>query len=242
MKKKEIKSVFAIFGTFIISLTLSNSYINEIQTTHNFYNIGNINQKFNEGHYLNWKNETEKNEGNIIDSKVSIYLNPSVQTWNLYTNNLGTEAEYMHKIATEMHQILLKFDFIEVEGNFNEKGLSLENSIKESNSKKRDIHLALHSNAGGGFGSEIYTIKNEKFASYMLEGFTSQSKFYSRGVKNGKHLYEVKSIKATEVALFEILFHDNLKEATYIVNNYKYIAQNLSNSIVNYVLENYIKK
>ena len=34
---------------------------------------------------------------------VSIYLNPSVQTWNSYANQLGTEAEHMNKIAELMY-------------------------------------------------------------------------------------------------------------------------------------------
>ena len=41
-----------------------------------------------------------------MEEKIAIYLNPSVQTANLYAANLGTEAQHMNKIATEMQLIL----------------------------------------------------------------------------------------------------------------------------------------
>jgi len=180
--------------------------------------------------------EEEKIE---ISKTISIYINPSVQTWNLYANNLGNEAQHMQIIATEMYNILSKYSFLDVEGNLEIKGMSLENSIKDSNSKKRDIHLALHSNAGGGSGSEIYTKNNYDFATSLYNEFVKDLPFPRRGVKNGNHLYEVKSINASNVALIEILFHDNLTEASYIINNHLNIAKSLSESLLKYILENY---
>lgn len=174
-----------------------------------------------------------------LSNKVSVYLNPSVQTWNLYANDLGNEAEHMLKIAREMFNILSDYTFLDVEGNLNEKGLSLDNSIKESNSKKRDIHLAFHSNAGGGEGCEVFTKGDYKFANDLCDGFVNDFNLVKRGVKNGNHLHEVKSINATNVALIEILFHDNVKEATFIANNHYEIAKSLSNALIKYVLINY---
>ncbi len=169
--------------------------------------------------------------------KVCIYLNPSVQTWNQYADDLGSEAYHMQEIAKIMHTKLNKYHYIDVKSNNGE--LSLSNSIKESNKLNPDIHLALHSNAGGGSGSEIYTKNDQTFASHLLTNLVSETPFPSRGVKNGNHLYEVSSIKATDVALIEILFHDNYKEAHYIANNHYWIATNLVDSIVSYIDERY---
>lgn len=192
------------------------------------------------GGNLNYPNYGFSNtESSKIDRVVSIYINPSVQTWNLYAGNLGNEAEHMQIIATEMYYILSSYSFLDVDGNFEKKGMSLVKSVEDSNSKHRDIHIALHSNAGGGNGSEIYTKNNYEFAKTVYNDFMKEIPFYSRGVKDGNHLYEVKNINATNVALIEFLFHDNLKEATYIVNNHYHIAYSLSMALINYILITY---
>lgn len=167
--------------------------------------------------------------------KVHIYLNPSVQTWNHYVDELGTEAEHMNKIANLMYHELSQYRYIEIEGNFNQNGLSLSKSVQESNSKHRDIHFALHSNAGGGSGTEIYTKNQDPFATEIYQEFIKDIPFTGRGVKNGQHLYEVNSIKADHVALIEILFHDNVEEATYLVTHHEEIAKKLSNAILRYI-------
>ncbi len=169
--------------------------------------------------------------------RVSIYLNPSVQTWNPYIDNLGNEAQHMNAIAEIMFAKLQKYHYIDVSANLN--NLSLSNSVKESNAILPDIHFALHSNAGGGSGSEIYTKNDHSFATHVLNNFVSESPFPSRGVKNGNHLYEVQSSKARHVALIEILFHDNKEEASYIANNHEKIASNLVASIISYIDDYY---
>ncbi len=168
---------------------------------------------------------------------VKVYLNPSVQTWNSYVNNLGTEAEHMNNIANYMIQELKDYDFIELKANTNY--LSLNESVKESNTFKADIHFALHSNAGGGQGLEILTINSKKFSQTMYDGFFELGDFKPRGIKSGANIYEIKNSKAQDVALIELLFHDNINEANFIVNNEKRIAKNLTKSLINYVTENY---
>ena len=131
--------------------------------------------------------------------KISIYLNPSVQTKNMYINNLGSEAENMRDIAEH-------------------------------------IHFALHSNAGGGQGTEIYTKgSNKTFATTMYESFLELGNFKRRGVKDGTHLYEIKNVKADHVALIEFAFHDNLKEAKFIIENKALIANQMAKSILKYI-------
>lgn len=170
--------------------------------------------------------------------KVKVYLNPSVQVNNLYVNNLGTEAGNMNDICQYMVEKLKNVEFISLK--YNLRYLSLANSIKESNDFNADIHLALHSNAGGGQGSEIYTSNDTHFATYIYEKYTSQiGNFKKRGVKINNTFYEIKNIKAKNRALIELLFHDNVNEATFIVNNKKKIAKILSNAIITYIQEFY---
>lgn len=168
--------------------------------------------------------------------KLSIYLNPSVQTKNMYINNLGSEAENMRDIAELMYKELKLVSYIDIEANIAKNGLSLYQSVNQSNSRKRHIHFALHSNAGGGQGTEIYTKgSNKTFATTMYESFLELGNFKRRGVKDGTHLYEIKNVKADHVALIEFAFHDNLKEAKFIVENKALIANQMAKSILKYI-------
>lgn len=172
----------------------------------------------------------------ISREKISIYLNPSVQTKNMYINNLGSEAENMRDIAELMYKELKLASYIDIEANIAKNGLSLSQSVNQSNSRKRHIHFALHSNAGGGQGTEIYTKgSNKTFATTMYESFLELGNFKRRGVKDGTHLYEIKNVKADHVALIEFAFHDNLKEAKFIVENKALIANQMVKSILKYI-------
>ena len=62
----------------------------------------------------------------------------------------------------------------------------------------------------------------------MYESFLELGNFKRRGVKDGTHLYEIKNVKADHVALIEFAFHDNLKEAKFIIENKALIAQSWS--------------
>ena len=172
--------------------------------------------------------------------KISIYLNPSVQTKNMYITNLGSEAENMRDIAELMYKELKLVSYIDIEANIAKNGLSLSQSVNQSNSRKRHIHFALHSNAGGGQGTEIYTKgSNKTFATTMYESFLELGNFKRRGVKDGTHLYEIKNVKADHVALIEFAFHDNLKEAKFIVENKALIANQMAKSILKNIDTNY---
>ena len=169
----------------------------------------------------------------IITKKTKVYINPSVQHANLYANGKGSEASNMLDVAKYLKKELDKIEFLEVL--YNLDNLSLKNSVKESNEFDADIHLALHTNAGGGKGSEIYTVNSNSFSKMVYDDFNSLGNFNKRGVKNGSHLYEVKNSKADHVALMEFLFHDNVEEANWIVANKELIAKQLAKSIINFV-------
>ena len=139
----------------------------------------------------------------------------------------------MLDVAKYLKKELDKIEFLEVL--YNLENLSLKNSVKESNEFDADIHLALHTNAGGGKGSEIYTVNSSSFSKMVYDDFNSLGNFNKRGIKNGSHLYEVKNSKADHVALMEFLFHDNVEEANWIVANKELIAKQLAKSIVNFV-------
>ena len=69
----------------------------------------------------------------------------------------------------------------------------------------------------------------------MYESFLELGNFKRRGVKDGTHLYEIKNVKADHVALIEFAFHDNLKEAKFIIENKALIANQMAKSILKYI-------
>lgn len=171
------------------------------------------------------------------DRKVKVYLNPSVQTANMYVDNLGSEGKNMNDICEYMIDELKDAEFIDLK--YNLSYLSLAESVRESNDFNADIHFALHSNAGGGKGSEIYTSTDTQFAQYIYEKYNTIGDFYQRGVKNGSSLYEISHSKAKNRVLLELLFHDNHQEAKFIVDNKQLIAHVLAQGIISYIQEFY---
>lgn len=157
--------------------------------------------------------------------QIKIYLNPSVQIHNMYYGNICSEAEAMNAVSLLIYQKLsVNQRFIVYQ---NDRMLPLSESVKESNSLGVDYHLALHTNAGGGSGSESFFVSDSSFASAVLSGFNQCHSYPSRGVKEGSHLYELKNSKAKNKALIEFLFHDNASEASFIRNNYELLADSI---------------
>lgn len=196
-----------------------------------------------------YENFSSENESSLISSssnslltsevnqnikKIKIYINPSVQTKNLYVNSLGTEAQHMNDLAYYLKLELKDSPYIDTYINDNYK--SLKESVSESNLLNCDIHFALHSNAGGGNGYEIYTSNDDHFANYIISDYGNYMKtFKNRGIFKNANLYEIKNSKAKNRALIEVLFHDNYQEASFIVNNKKSMAKVLGDSIKSYV-------
>ena len=173
-----------------------------------------------------------------FDENITLYINPSVQYSNLYTNNLGNEGKHMNDISILLVSMLDSYTNITVFSNNSMPGKSLSESVLESNNKNVDYHLAIHSNAGGGKGSEIfYSQTSYNFSKSILDSLNEVLPYKTRGLKDGsKALYEIKSTKAS-ACLLEILFHDEISQATFIVENKPLIAKAIYEGIVSYFLE-----
>lgn len=86
---------------------------------------------------------------------------------------------------------------------------NLKEAVTLSNTKKADLFVSIHLNAGGGEGVECYTWRGEKtaIASNICKNIAALG-YKNRGVKDGSHLYVVKQTKAPAV-LVECCFTDN---------------------------------
>ena len=242
MKKK-----FFLFMMLLLSGCNSNSVTSGITSSSSVNNFNSVSVEDNSSIPSSITTSNNNNSATYSSSetikfsrKIRVYLNPSVQTWNKYVDNLGTEAEHMNNIAQYLYNELKQYNFLEVKANLSYK--SLQESVLESNTFNSDIHFALHSNAGGGRGSEIFTISSYEFSNTIYNDFLSLGDFKRRGVKNGSTIYEIKNSKAKDKALMEILFHDNALEARFIVNNEERIARQFAESIVKHIYTSYGNK
>ena len=165
-----------------------------------------------------------------------IYINPSVQYSNMYASNLGNEGQHMNSISKLLVGMLNEYTNLIVYSNNSLPGKSLSESVKESNSLNVDYHLSLHSNAGGGKGSEgFYTKSSYGFTKSILDSLQEVLPYSTRGPKYGQDsLYELKRTTAS-ASLIEILFHDDTAQAMFIINNQKEIAEAIFNGIVSYL-------
>lgn len=162
--------------------------------------------------------------------KIKVYINPSVQINNMYYNNEISEAAAMNNVSNIIYTSLKDNPRFIVY--HNDRMLSLKESVIESNKLNVDYHIALHTNAGGGSGSECYYYNDKSFANSILKSFDSYHSFPKRGLKDGSHLYELKNITAKNKALIEFLFHDNKIESKFIQNNYNLLAMSIVESLL----------
>lgn len=168
---------------------------------------------------------------------MKIYLSPSLQENNVGVGAYGTEEKRMNQLADILQPLLIKYGYQVFR---NTPTMTLAEAVKDSNNKAPDLHLALHSNAGGGRGCEIYCHKyggnGEKYARAIYKYLEPLTPSADRGVKesyklyNGKPMYEPAYTTAPAV-LIEVAFHDNATDAEFIINNLQPIATAILNGV-----------
>lgn len=171
-----------------------------------------------------------------------VYISPSTQEHNLYVNG-NTEEYWMNKVADVTCDLLIKSGVTVYR---NKPTMTLEQVVADSNAKQPDIHVAIHSNAGGGRGCEAYAwfvsdgkggykkdTPGRRLAQAIYDEVSRITPTADRGVKNGNHLYEIKHT-AVPAALVEIAFHDNPADAAWIKANIENIGKAIAQGICDY--------
>lgn len=196
-------------------------------------------------------NRRYDSEINTYDFKVQekqlvVYLSPSNQSWNHGNEQAGyrTEMEEMNKLAKIIERILKEHNVIVYRNN---PAHDINTHMKESNYRKSDLHLALHSNASKNQearGIEIYvdspTSKSLSVASNIYQNLYNiyPGKHIlgtDRGIKyaNGS-LGEANDSFIPCGTLIEIAYHDNYEDAKWILENMEEIGNNIATSILSY--------
>lgn len=172
--------------------------------------------------------------------KKYVYLSPSTQEHNLGVGGFGTEEKRMNQIADILGAELLRHDM----GVFrNKPEWTLSQAVADSNARNPDLHFAIHSNAGGGRGCEVYAYtaggEGEKAARVIYEELEVITPTADRGVKFKPGFYELRATEAPAV-LVEIAFHDNVEDAEWIISNIESIAIALAKGVLRYFGINYV--
>ena len=185
----------------------------------------------------------------------TVYLSPSMQEENIGVGDYGTEEKRMNAVCDVVQNVLQKHGVTTYR---NRTDMTLREIVSDSNSKKPDIHLAIHSNAGGSSnagrarGAEVYCYRfggeGERLARAVYDRISAITPSSDRGVKeshshfgSGRPLYETANTTAP-AALIEIAFHDNPEDANWIIYNIELIGTELARGVLDYFGIKYIKE
>lgn len=151
---------------------------------------------------------------------MKIYISPSNQDGNLYAYGGTNECEQCNRIADYAKKALERCGFTVKKA---PKGQNMNVSIDESNSWGADLHIPIHTNAGGGDGTVVFvyskTTKNMKFATPIydeVQAVTPGDNDY--GVRTFPELAELNKTNCTAIYI-ECDFHDNRAIAKWIIEN-----------------------
>jgi N-acetylmuramoyl-L-alanine amidase len=175
-------------------------------------------------------------------AKKKIYLSASNQEENKGVGSYGSERDQMFRLRDKVRN-LLKADFI-IEAN-DSKTSSLNAIVKESNTFNPDIHMAFHTNAGSkkARGCEVFYYGNLKTGGFKMatlwyKHISAVTPTEDRGVKSDftlytNGLYELRETKAS-ACLMEFIFHSNLEDVTFFLNNIDRFAEATRNAVYEY--------
>lgn len=170
----------------------------------------------------------------------SVFLSPSTQEWNKYATK-GNEEEYMNRLSDLMEPYLVSSG---IEFTRNDPSRNVNGAINDSNNGWYDVHLALHTNAGGGQyagvsrGIELYyspySEYSRRLATIMANNLETVYPVPSKVTTIATtSLAEVTRTKAVAV-LAELGFHDNTEDEAWIKNNLPVIARTMVQSLCDY--------
>lgn len=169
-----------------------------------------------------------------------VFLSPSTQEWNKYVTG-GNEEQYMNMLADLMEPYMLASGITFTR---NDPARNVNGAIQDSNNGWYDVHLALHTNAGGGQyagvtrGVEIYyspySDYSRRLATIIANNMETIYPIPSKvSTIPTTSLAEVTRTRAVAV-LAELGYHDNYEDEAWIKNNLETIARTMVQSLCDY--------
>ena len=168
----------------------------------------------------------------VRSSVAKIYLSPSNQYGNLYSYGNTNECDQCNRIADAAKTALERCGF---EVKKAPKLQDMMESINESNEWGADLHMPIHTNAGGGNGTVCMVFRADeaslKFAKPIYEevqAITPGKVDY--GIREYPELSELKYTNMLAVYT-EVDFHDNYSIAKWIVEHTTEIGEALAKGV-----------
>lgn len=162
---------------------------------------------------------------------VKVYLSPSSQTDNKYSYDNYTEAEVCREIGEKCYNYLKNVSGISVK--LATDGYTVSQRVTESNNYGADVHIPIHTNAGGGDGTLVmcYTgYTSNKYVTSIYNNVAAVSPGADDGIKTNTSLAEITGTKAIAVYV-ECEFHDDSTLAKWIVENTDTLAKAIAQGV-----------
>ena len=151
---------------------------------------------------------------------MKIYLSPSAQPTNNYAAGDTNEQVQCNRIAEAAKSALERCGFAVRKA---PEGQGYKDSVAESNAWGADLHIPIHTNAGGGAGTVVFvhggTAKQMQYAKPIYDEVQATSPGTTDyGVRVNSGLYELGYTTATTVYV-ECEFHDRADLAAWIIEH-----------------------
>lgn len=161
-----------------------------------------------------------------------IYLSPSNQDGNMYAYGNTNEMEQCNKFADAAKIALERCGFQVKKA---PKGQNMRVSISESNSWGADLHIPIHTNAGGGNGTVVFVYSNATTNLKMAKPIYNAVQAVTPGtidygVREFADLAELNSTNATAVYI-EVDFHDNKQIAKWLIENPQTVGEAIAEGV-----------
>ena len=150
---------------------------------------------------------------------MKIYLSPSMQKANLYAAGSTNEQVQCNRIARAAETALRRCGF---EVKKAPEGQSMEQNVAESNAWGADLHIPIHTNAGGGKGCVVFIAQasddRKRLAQAIYDEIDALTLYKSVYGVREKLFYEVRNTTGL-CAYTECEFHDDPELAQWIINS-----------------------
>lgn len=163
---------------------------------------------------------------------MKVYLSPSGQWDNIVADGEHSEAYHCKQIA-ESAKKYLELNGYTVKVGDNSKEGSYVTRATESNNWGADLHVPIHTNAGGGVGTLMLAYPssvNDKYVVNIYNEVANLTPTKDRGVQSRSNLYEINSTNCV-CAYIEVEFHDNTTTENWIDSNIDDIGKAIARGI-----------
>ena len=175
---------------------------------------------------------------------MKIYLSPSDQLSNPYAYGGTNEARQCRKIAAACKTALERNGF-EVKTSFADGSNAMYERVRESNVWGADVHVCIHTNAGGGRGCVVFVASKSsermKYAQPVFDAIDAITPYRSVYGIREKQFYEIRNTTGTCIYC-ECEFHDSPDTARWIVEHTDDIGEAICRGICRAAGRNYIEK